>query len=76
MKYIQWNGSGVVIREIHGFAFKRGQIHQVDDDEIALDMLTQPNDYFVESNKTAYGKQNNAQEPATDQTNSQPQEAN
>ena len=74
MKYIQWNGSPVTVREIHGYTFRRGQIHKVTDDEIALDMLTQPRDFFVESNRTAYDKQNGTkteEPPTTNQPESQ-----
>lgn len=50
-KLIQWNGPSFKIREIYGYTFTSGQIHQVDDDEQALDMLTQPGDFFVEASE-------------------------
>jgi hypothetical protein len=45
MMKIQWQGSG--LRIIHGYTFKPGQIVEVSDEEIALDILTQPNEPFV-----------------------------
>lgn len=45
-RLIQWQGNG--IRLIHGYNFTPGQAIEVEDDEIALDILTQPNEPFVE----------------------------
>ncbi len=45
-KKIKW--AGVSRREIHGYVFMPGQVIEVDDEEIALDILTQPGEPFVE----------------------------
>ncbi len=41
------------IREIHGFVFQPGQVHVVEDDTIALDILTQPGEPFEEAEPDA-----------------------
>lgn len=71
-RYIQWNGSKLVERHIHDLVFRHGDVHQVDDDEIALDLLTQPGDHFIEVDKSTYDKQNRTEpeEPLIDQTDS------
>lgn len=46
MKTIQYRGAK--IRIIHGYVFRPGQTHQVEDDNIALDILTQPDEPFFE----------------------------
>ena len=43
---IQWQGTG--LRIIHGYTFQPGQIVEIPDDEVALDILTQPNEPFIE----------------------------
>jgi len=46
MRTIQYRGHAV--RIIHGFIFSPGQVQQVDVEDIALDILTQPGEPFVE----------------------------
>lgn len=45
-KYIAWYGVGV--RELHGFQWKNGEVHLVEDEMVALDILTQPDEDFRE----------------------------
>ncbi|MCG3208627.1 MAG: hypothetical protein FOGNACKC_02238 [Anaerolineae bacterium] len=45
-KQIKWNGFGV--RLIHGYVFRPGQVITVEDEQIALDILTQPGEPFSE----------------------------
>ncbi|MCL4295684.1 MAG: hypothetical protein KJ077_08150 [Anaerolineae bacterium] len=45
-KWIAWYGYGV--RELHGFRWENGQAHLVEDEEVALDILTQPGEDFRE----------------------------
>lgn len=47
MQYIRWNGK-VGTREIRGYTFEPGQILLVEEDEVALDMQTQPGESFEE----------------------------
>ena len=47
---IQWQGSG--LRIIHGYTLQPGQTVEIQDDEIALDILTQPNEPFVKVTDT------------------------
>lgn len=44
-KKIQWRGNS--IRFIHGFVFRPGQVIEVENEELALDILTQPGEPFV-----------------------------
>lgn len=44
MKRIKWTGVGT--REAHGFTWESGDVISIEDEEIALDLLTQPNDGF------------------------------
>lgn len=46
-KWIAWYGYGV--RELHGFRWENGQAHMVEDEEVALDILTQPGEDFREA---------------------------
>lgn len=45
-KWIAWYGFGV--RELHGLRWENGQAHLVEDEEVALDILTQPGEDFRE----------------------------
>lgn len=45
-KQIKWDGFGV--RLIHGYVFRPGQVITVEDEQIALDILTQPGEPFSE----------------------------
>lgn len=45
-KQIGWTGFGV--RELYGYTWVSGQVHAVEDEEIALDILTQPDENFWE----------------------------
>lgn len=46
MKKIAWYGNG--IRQAYGLTWTNGQAHDVPDDEVADDLLTQPGENFVE----------------------------
>lgn len=46
-KWIAWYGYGV--RELHGFRWENGQAHLVEDEQVALDILTQPDEDFREA---------------------------
>lgn len=45
-KWIAWYGYGV--RDLHGLRWENGQAHLVEDEEVALDILTQPGEDFRE----------------------------
>jgi len=47
-KHIRW-AHPFKTREIHGLVFEPGQVHVVEDDMVALDILTQPGEPFEEA---------------------------